>query len=494
MDRQQNHAPAKDRIMASVFDQTAVGICITNRERRFVLVNDAYCRTYGYSRDELIGQPFTVVVPEENRQAANDLHDAFIAGSPEIPLEWTVQRKGGDRITVVTTAALLVDADGERYKITTVTDVSELRSAQRLVNRFGRIMERSYDEIYVFSADTYRFLQVNHAAVSNSGYTEPELLSMTPMELNPSLTKQQMDRSVEGLRRGEIDIRVFETRQVRKDGTRYPVDVRLQLMGHEEPAVFVAIVQDSTERKELNRINQELRMAHEIQNNLMPSESPEVPGYSLWGISKPCYEVGGDYFDFIPVDDGCTAVCLGDVSGKGMPAALLMSNVQAIIRTETLQKQGVSQCLQAANRMLVRNTTSNRFISLLYGILDPETHAFSYANAGHIPPLVLRQDGQLEQPAKGQMVLGFSEEEQYVETTLKLGIGDILVLCSDGITEAVDDSGRFFGEERLIEALRSNRELDAGQLARKILETVVRFHGDTPQDDDETLVIVKRES
>ncbi len=483
----------KDRIMTSVFDNTAVGICITDRDRRFVLVNDAYCRTYGYSREELIGQPFTKIVPEDNHEFANRLHDEFIGGKPEIPVEWTVQRKGGSLITVVTTAALLIDEDGNRYKITTVTDVTELREAQRLVSRFGRIMERAYDEIYVFSADDYRFLQVNQSAIQNSGYSREELLTMTPMELNPDLSDELMERSILPLRTGERDIRIFEAVQRRKDGTSYPVDVRLQLMGEENPPVFVAIVQDSSERKKLQRIRQELRMAHDIQNNLMPLAPPEIRGYSIWGMTNPSREVGGDYFDFIETDHSGLVLCLGDVSGKGMPAALLMSNLQAIIRTEALIPRKPGDCLDVANRMLVRNTTPDRFVSFIYGILDAERHQFVYANAGHMPPIVVRSNGLLEIPERGQLVLGFAEKEAYRESRISLDPGDFFVLYSDGITEAENGQGVFFEEEGLKEVLMRNRTADAETIAQEVFQSVKRFQGGAEQTDDQTLLVMKRE-
>jgi len=480
--------------MTSVFDHTAVGICITDENRRFVLVNDAYCRTYGYEREELIGQPFTKIVPEDNRDFANGLHDEFIGGKPEIPVEWTVLRKDGSLITVVTTAALLIDEDANRYKITTVTDVTELRNAQRLVSRFGRIMERAYDEIYVFSADDFRFLQVNQAAIQNSGYTRQELLTMTPMELNPDLTDELMEKSIQPLRTGHKDIRIFEAMQQRKDGTRYPVDVRLQLMGEESPPVYVAIVQDSSERKKLQRMRQELRMAHDIQNNLMPLSSPEMPGYSIWGRTEPSREVGGDYFDFIETDSNELVVCLGDVSGKGMPAALLMSNLQAIVRTEALIPRRPGDCLDVANRMLVRNTTPDRFVSFIYGILDADRHEFVYSNAGHMPPIVVRSRGEIEVPERGQLVLGFAEQDAYREQRISLEPGDLFVLYSDGITEAQASQDNFFEEDRLKQVLLDNRGQDDEAIAHEVLRAVRDFQGDTDQTDDQTLMVVKRES
>lgn len=494
MEKKPSSVPRKDRIMSSVFDNTAVGICITDKDRRFVLVNDAYCHTYGYDRDELIGQPFTTIVPEENHDFANRLHDEFIAGKPEIPVEWTVKRKDGSLITVVTTAALLTDEDGSRYKITTVTDVTELRAAQRLVSRFGRIMERSYDEIYVFSAEDYRFLQVNETVIQNSGYSRQELLTMTPMELNPDLTAELMERSVGPLRDGEKDIRIFEAMQQRKDGTRYPVDVRLQLMGEEKPPVFVAIVQDSSERKKLERMHQELRMAHDIQNNLMPTTPPAITGYSVWGMTQPSREVGGDYFDFIETDDTGLVVCLGDVSGKGMPAALLMSNLQAIVRTEALIPRQPGDCLDVANRMLVRNTTPDRFISFIYGILDADSHEFVFSNAGHMPPVIVRGDGRVDIPEKGQMILGFAEKEAYREQRIRLAPGDFLVLYSDGITEAQNSREDFFDEEQLFDILIEKKGDDAETISSAVLQAVHAFQAGAEQTDDQTLIVMKRES
>jgi len=127
--------PRKEKIMSAVFDQTAVGICLTDESGRFVEVNRAYCRIYGYSREELIGNPFTMVVPEEGRADAMALHDRFMEGEPEIPVEWLVMRKAGKKIHIVVTAALMIDEEGRRFKITTVTDITHQKKTQEKLDR-----------------------------------------------------------------------------------------------------------------------------------------------------------------------------------------------------------------------------------------------------------------------------------------------------------------------------------------------------------------------
>ena len=165
----------KEKILKSVFDVTQVGICITDQNGHFVEVNEAYCRIYGYQKKELIGKPFTLVVPKDHHAAAQQLHDQFIAGQPEIPVEWKVQRKDGNILQVVVTAGLLIDENGNRYKVTSVTDITKQKKAQELINRFGRILARSYNEIYLFDAKELNIIQANQVALQSIGYTPDEM-------------------------------------------------------------------------------------------------------------------------------------------------------------------------------------------------------------------------------------------------------------------------------------------------------------------------------
>jgi len=246
------------------------------------------------------------------------------------------------------------------------------------------------------------------------------------------------------------------------------------------------------EEQALLRMKEEMRFAYEIQMKLMPKEPPQVPGYEIAGRSIPAMEVGGDYFDFIPVDEHQLGFCLADISGKGMPAALLMANLQATLRGQIFLDADAHECVQRSNTLLYRSTDSNKFATLFYGLLNTENHELSYCNAGHDPPLLLRSDMQLQRLGPGGLMLGFMEDFSYFKDVVSLSPGDLLVLFSDGITEAMNADEEEFEEERLINVMKENRDDRPEVLIDKIIETVQSFAGDEPQMDDMTIIVIKR--
>jgi len=248
------------------------------------------------------------------------------------------------------------------------------------------------------------------------------------------------------------------------------------------------------EEQALRRIQEELRLAWEIQTSLLPKERPSIPGYELAGKSVPARNVGGDYFDFIPCEPNRLAVCLGDVSGKGMPAALLMANLQATIRGQALVCGSAAGCLRRANALLFRSTDAHKFATLFYGILDTVDHQLSYSNAGHNPPLLFRgRDAEPERLGTGGLILGALEDFPYDEVRVALRPGDLLLLYSDGITEAESSREEEFGEERLAAVVRRNWEVPSLGLVETILGEVQRHAGDCAPMDDMTLVVLRRQ-
>ncbi len=246
------------------------------------------------------------------------------------------------------------------------------------------------------------------------------------------------------------------------------------------------------EEQELLKVQQELRLAYDIQTNLLPKEPPTVEGYEIFGISIPAKEVGGDYFDFIPINESCIAFCLGDVSGKGMPAALLMANLQATVRGQALVNASASGCMAWCNTMLFHNTPAEKFSTFFYGILDTKDHQICFANAGHNYPFLFSEGQQARQLEHGDIILGCMETFHFSEHTISLAAGDIFVLYSDGITEAVDKNGEEFGESGLLSVISENMGVSAEQMTEKIITAVNRHAGDNVQFDDMTLVIIKR--
>jgi sigma-B regulation protein RsbU (phosphoserine phosphatase) len=242
----------------------------------------------------------------------------------------------------------------------------------------------------------------------------------------------------------------------------------------------------------LHRMNEELKLASRIQEDLLPKESPTIPGYDVAGISVPAQAVGGDYFDFIPMEGGRYAVCLGDVSGKGLPASLLMANLQATLRGQSLLAPSACECINRANRLLYQSTSSEKFVTLFYGILDPTAHQLSFTNAGHENPFLLSGGKSLQRLTEGGIVLSIMEEFPYRQSTVTLAEGDLLVIFSDGISEAANRDHHLFGEDRIAEVILHHPGAGAREMVMAILEAARAHAAGAPQADDMTIVVLRR--
>jgi phosphoserine phosphatase RsbU/P len=248
------------------------------------------------------------------------------------------------------------------------------------------------------------------------------------------------------------------------------------------------------ERLERERLERELALASEIQQRFQPTAPPQVEGYELQGISFPCYEIGGDYYDFIEREDGRLVIALGDVSGKGTAAALLMSSLHAAVHAQAGSHDSLVSTISAVNRYLADNIPANRFVTLFYAELDPVSGALSFLNAGHNPPLIVHSAGTVEQLASGGLPLGIKRDADYREGRTQLQPGDVLVVYSDGVTEAVSPTGEEFGATRLYEVVSRNIEASAAGIRDRIESSLTKFAQGTSAADDITLVIVKRQA
>lgn len=246
------------------------------------------------------------------------------------------------------------------------------------------------------------------------------------------------------------------------------------------------------ERFERERMERELELAIEIQQQFQPSAPPVVEGYEFQGISFSCYEIGGDYYDFIPRHDGKMFVALGDVSGKGTAAALLMSSLHAAIHAQAVAKSSLAETITSVNKYLSENTPANRFVTLFLAELDLTSGNLNYINAGHNPPLIGRSDGQVQQLASGGFPLGILPMAEYEIGEVQLQPGESLVIYSDGVSEANNLKGDEFGMERLEEVIKQNIKSSASGLRDKVESALSAFTQTAPANDDITLVIVKK--
>jgi len=247
------------------------------------------------------------------------------------------------------------------------------------------------------------------------------------------------------------------------------------------------------------RLTRELETAKAIQERLLPDAPPTLAGFEVAGASIPSREVGGDYFDFLLRDDGRIGLAIADVSGKGMPAALLMANLQASLHGQVIHPSSVSEVVARVNDLLVASTDPHMFATFFYGVLDPATGTFTCTNAGHNPPLVLRTDGEFAMLQEGGLPLGMLPERTYGQEDITLEPGEVVVLFTDGITEAVgpsseeDDPEAMFGEEALQEVVRRHAHLPAVGIKEAILAAVAEHTEGVEQSDDITLVVVRRQ-
>jgi len=248
------------------------------------------------------------------------------------------------------------------------------------------------------------------------------------------------------------------------------------------------------EHLEQERLERELQLAREIQQRFQPTSPPTVEGYEFQGISFPSYQIGGDYYDFIQCSDGRLVVALGDVSGKGTSAALLMSSLHAAVHAQVAACRPLGDSIRAVNRYLADNTPGNRFVTLFYAELDPPTGTLAFINAGHNPPLIAHAAGTVEQLAPGGLPLGILPDGEYREGRTLLQPGDVLVAYSDGVTETQNPKGEEFGAARLQSVVQQNTDRTASAIRDKIEAALSAFAQGTPAVDDITLLIVKREA
>jgi sigma-B regulation protein RsbU (phosphoserine phosphatase) len=241
---------------------------------------------------------------------------------------------------------------------------------------------------------------------------------------------------------------------------------------------------------EKERQDRELQIAQEIQRSLFPRTTPTLEGFELAANSRPCHQVGGDYYDFIPLDGGRLAVVIADVSGKGTPASIIMASVHASLRA-TAGTAPPARLMERLNRFLCASTQDSKYVTLFYAEIDPTSRRLVYVNAGHIPPTLARASGGDERLRSGGPVLGLLPEATYEEGEVVLSPGDVVAMVTDGVTEALSSAEEEFGDDRLAAVLRSTKE-GAGPILAGLLDAVESWTAPaTGFGDDLTALIVR---
>jgi sigma-B regulation protein RsbU (phosphoserine phosphatase) len=243
------------------------------------------------------------------------------------------------------------------------------------------------------------------------------------------------------------------------------------------------------ETVEKQKMERELEVAREIQHHLLPKSFPGIPGLEIGAVNKPSKHVGGDYYDVIALSPSRIGVVIGDVSGKGVPAALLMASLQSSLRGEAAPEVSPASLISSLNRVIYKQTSAVAFVTIFYGVIDFEARTITYCNAGHSPPLILRADLTSVMLDQTDMVIGIDPDAPYRNNQVRLHLNDLLFLYTDGITDELNDKDEPFGESRLLEELRRGHGLPVSDIVRRVHDAVVGHTAGSVQDDVTALAI-----
>jgi sigma-B regulation protein RsbU (phosphoserine phosphatase) len=257
-------------------------------------------------------------------------------------------------------------------------------------------------------------------------------------------------------------------------------------------AIFIdkAILHHQVLQKQ--RLEHQLALAQEVQASLLPTGSPHVPGYDIAGINLPTMEIGGDYFDYIPLGPDRLGLVVADVSGKGVPAALIMATFRAAFRSELRREGPIADVVDAVNRLLIDSMDPSRFVTAVYGILEAASGKFTYVNCGQTPPLLLKAGGETVRLDRGGPALGMPVAGARETASVRLEPGDVLALYTDGVVEVFAENGDEFGVSRLEQVLRRAGSAGAGHIISAVVKATQSHAGRSDYEDDFTLAVVRK--
>ncbi|MEW6411982.1 MAG: GAF domain-containing SpoIIE family protein phosphatase [Candidatus Zixiibacteriota bacterium] len=240
------------------------------------------------------------------------------------------------------------------------------------------------------------------------------------------------------------------------------------------------------------KIEEQLNIAREIQQSFLPKEDPKIKGYDISGINIPSGQVGGDYYDFIQIVEHQMGIAIGDVSGKGIPASLLMAAFRASLIAEIRNNYSIRTICRKVNDLMYESMKAGNFVTAVYGVLDAKNHILTFSNCGHNLPVLLRSSGEVEYLREGGPVFGVTPGAEYEERPIYIGKGDVVVLYTDGVVEVFDDDRQEFGLDRLIDILKENKDRPSAEIENAVYRSVNSFASSKHVFDDFTMIVLKR--
>jgi sigma-B regulation protein RsbU (phosphoserine phosphatase) len=270
-----------------------------------------------------------------------------------------------------------------------------------------------------------------------------------------------------------------------------PEDVDFLLTLSEHMALALENAQLHRALLEKERLEREMALARDIQRSLLPETAPLLPGFDIAVTNEPCYEVGGDYYDFLPLGADTLLAVIADVEGKGLSSAMIMSNLQATLRALVLNLPSLDNLAESLNHMILAGTRGGKYLTMFLGLIDIPRKAIDYINCGHVPPVIVRAEREPVSLTEGGMVVGLFDNVRYTSGQYKLQPGDVLVLCTDGITESMDEEQEEYGMGRLVNCVRGAITRSAAEIVNAVNTEVAAFSRKGTHLDDKVVIAMK---
>ena len=453
---------------------------------------------FGYSAGDFLRAKIRfseIVHPDDRDRLIEEIKHFAETDVEEYTQSYRILTRSGEVRWVEDRTSVVRDADGRKiYNQGIMVDVTPRRRAEEKLRKseekFRRIVETA-GEGFALMDDHLRIVEVNDSYCRMLGYRREDILGKTTLDLATGEFRQFIAGSRDRLL--ALDYRKLEGTLIAKDGRRVPVLIHGNTLRDDDGEKIgnAAFVVDLTDQKKA------LELAGKVQRSLIPARPPSIPGLDLAGRTDSCQEVGGDYFDFLYGSDfpaGILRVAVGDISGHGVDAALLMTTARAFTRTRAVQPEGPSTVVANINRDLALDMgDSGSFMTLFYMEIDPARRMARWVRAGHEPALLYCPvRDQFEELAGPGLPLGVDRDAGFVEQALPtLHPGTLLALGTDGIWEARNPEGQFFGKERFRDILRREAQRSAQEMVAAVFDELDRFCRGMPYQDDVTLVVIK---
>jgi len=270
-----------------------------------------------------------------------------------------------------------------------------------------------------------------------------------------------------------------------------PEDVDFLLTLSEHMALALENAQPHRALLEKERLEREMALARDIQRSLLPETAPLLPGFDIAVTNEPCYEVGGDYYDFLPLGSDTLLVVIADVEGKGLSSAMVMSNLQATLRALVPDLQSLDNLAESLNHMILAGTRGGKYLTMFLGLIDIPRKAIDYINCGHVPPVIVRTEREPVNLTEGGMAVGLFDNVRYKSQQFKFQTGDVLVLCTDGITESMDEEQEEYGMGRLVNCVRRTITQSAAEIVHAVDADVTAFSRKGTHLDDKVMIVIR---